>query len=82
MGLNKKFDVAKFLDDEELRSEVINTALNDPHLANEIVEDGGQEIADFLEDDPAFRRKVLAAAVNYPEFLKKVTEELVQELGD
>ena len=82
MGLSKSSDVAKFLDDEELRSDVINRVLNDPHLADEIVEDGGKEIAGILEDDPAFRRKLLSQAVKYPEFLKKVTGELVQEFGD
>ena len=82
MGTFNKSDVQVFVGDEDLRAEIIESALNDVKAAKEIAQDIADEISDVLEDEPRFRRQLIKAAFQNPEFREKVMRELVNEFMD
>lgn len=83
MGFNiSRADIMKVLDDESLVDEVVKKVVDDPDVLADLAEDMADEIADYLEDDPAIRQKLMDAAIKNPDFKKRVIKELVDELGD
>lgn len=82
MSMYRKHDYAKFLEDKESREMVIETALSDPRVVNEIVEDVAGEISDILEDDHSFREKLISTAARSENFRKSVGNVFVKEFID
>ncbi|MCH8011571.1 MAG: hypothetical protein IIA61_06430 [Candidatus Marinimicrobia bacterium] len=82
MDVFKKTDVIKFLENENIRNEIIDYALRDSNMTNKIVEDLGDEIADILKDDPAFRQRLLSITAAKPEFREKIITNLIKAFRD
>ncbi|MCH8067999.1 MAG: hypothetical protein IID16_01820 [Candidatus Marinimicrobia bacterium] len=82
MDVFKKTDVIKFLENDDIRNEIIDYALRDSNMTNKIVEDLGDEIADILKDDPTFRQKLLSITSKKPEFREKIITKLIKAFRD
>ena len=82
MDVFKKTDVIKFLENDDVRNEIIDYALRDSNMTNKIVEDLGDEIADILKDDPTFRQKLLSITSKKPEFREKIITKLIKAFRD
>jgi len=83
MGIDmNKADIIKLLQDEKLVDEVVKKIVDDPEVLDELAGDVAEEIADYLEDDPAVRGKIINAAMESPDFKKRIIKELVNEIGD
>lgn len=81
MDINKA-DVLKLLEDEKLVDEVVKKIVKDPEVLDDLAEDIGEEIAEYLERDPKIRQKIINAALESPDFKKRIIKEIVDEIGD
>ena len=83
MGMDiKKADVMELLGDEKLVNEVVKKIVEDPEVLDDLAEDIGEEIANYLEHDPKVRQKIINAALASPDFKKRIVKEIVDEIGD
>ena len=83
MGMEiNKADILKLLEDEKLVDEVVKKVVEDPEVLDDLAEDIGEEIAEYLEKDPKIRQKNINAALASPDFKKRIIKEVVDEIGD
>ena len=75
-------EAVMLLQDEDLRSRIINEILADPDALSDLAGDFADELSDLLEDDPLFKKQLLRAALGTAEFKTKIAKELAGELSD
>lgn len=79
---HNKADIMKLLEDEKLVDEVVKKIVEDPEVLDDLAEDIGEEIAEYLEKDPKIRQKIINAALASPDSKKRIVKEVVDEIGD
>lgn len=82
MDIFKNNDLKRILSNESVRKELINQTLSDVKITKKIVEDLGDKMSDFLEDDRSFKQKFLSVAMGKPECRRKIIKEIVKEFRD
>lgn len=86
MGIVEDGDIVKLLQNKEFVNQIIESALKEPKIVEDISSDVADKLSDVLEDDPEFRKNLISAVMKKgitekSEFREKVIKQLVDDLS-
>ena len=75
-------DLKRILSNKIVRKEWMDQIFRDVKITNQIVEDLGNKLSDFLVDDLSFKQKLLSVTIGRTDYRKKIIDEFVKEFRD
>ncbi|MFH1519485.1 MAG: hypothetical protein ABIE75_02820 [Candidatus Omnitrophota bacterium] len=82
MGFDiSKADVLNLLQNNKLMDAVIEKALDDPEVMDDLASSIADELSDVIEDNPQLSSQLLEAAMKDSTLKKRIIKKLVDDLG-
>ncbi len=75
-------EISTFLQDEEFTNEVIQQAVANPEVIEDLAAEIAEELSELVEDDPQFRHRLVTEALKRDEFKQQVIDKLIEEIND
>ena len=75
-------EISSLFQDEEFVNAVIEQAVEQPEVMENLAEEIAGELSDMMEDDPQLQRRLVSQALKTDGFKQQVIENLIAEISD